>query len=115
MLRLIAWAFAAAFQLPLTPTQSYGVGSQFIVSGSCPETNSKLMDAITAYPRAPCILCCLDGSADVRVRLASRTHGIEQGLPSCSTSARSNLVLEAGQVGRCLPRSLPLCVGIQFH
>jgi len=40
----------SAFQLPLSPTQSYGVGSQFIVSGSCPESNSALMGAITAYP-----------------------------------------------------------------
>jgi len=38
-----------AFQLPLSPTQSYAVASQFIVSGSCPDSNPPLK-AVTAYP-----------------------------------------------------------------
>ncbi|KAK9894081.1 hypothetical protein P389DRAFT_198175 [Cystobasidium minutum MCA 4210] len=36
-----------AFQLPLSPTQSYGVASQFIVEGSCPSGPPK---AVTAFP-----------------------------------------------------------------
>lgn len=38
---------AVAFQLPLSPTQSYGVASQFIVEGNCPDGPPK---AVTAFP-----------------------------------------------------------------
>ena len=43
------WLCTAAFLVPLSPTQSYGVASQFIVSGSCPSSNPTLK-AVTAYP-----------------------------------------------------------------
>ena len=37
--------------VPLSPTQAYGVASQFIVDGSCPSSNPKL-NAVMAYPPA---------------------------------------------------------------
>lgn len=51
-LRKLISHFTAAYQLPLSPTQAYGVASQFIISGSCPDDNAALMGAIQAYPRA---------------------------------------------------------------
>lgn len=38
------------YQTSLSPTQAYGVGSQFIISGSCPAGNAALQGAILAYP-----------------------------------------------------------------
>ncbi|KAL7006029.1 hypothetical protein EMMF5_004367 [Cystobasidiomycetes sp. EMM_F5] len=39
-----------AFQTPLSPTQAYGVASQFIINGTCPPSNANLQGAILAYP-----------------------------------------------------------------